>query len=738
MRRLCHLLALNAFTILQPALDQLSGNPQYLILEDYKLPEVAVVVLLLATVLPCFQLTAVMLLERLGKKRAAAWLMTTWLGLGGALFGLILGRWLAARLQVWEINVPQVALALLAIPAAAAVPWLCRRAEIFRQLLALCAAGTLLFPCGLLAVPAVRYQVLGQPLSAKVPAGQIGNPVPVVMVVFDGLNGMSLLNPEHQVDRSLFPGFARLADVATFYRNATTVHTRTDHSVPAMLTSTIPEERQQPVEADYPAGLFRLLHDSRQYELSVFEPLTRLSPGELRQLSHQRTALEQIQLLLGTLLRVCMRVSIPQEIPFQPAIPREWFGLLPAIPADRKPLKGQIIYGWDERRNVQAEHFVSTLKSGVSTLKSGGRPGFHFLHIALPHYPWSQLPSGQNYLGYGTVATSIWGLDGETWVRDPWPVRLAWHRNLMQIQTADRLVGRILDVLTETRQLDQTLFIVTSDHGMCFVPGKSLRDPTPETLADLLPVPLFVKLPGQTQGSITDRNAETIDILPTIAEVLQMRPDPRWEGSSLLSAAPRPRKTVRGVLDTVLEPDFPGRFGHAKRMREVLSEADAAQLTRGPQAIPELVGRRISELNADAVGDPDEAGAAGAFRCLVVPRTVAWVLDPPAIVPSDPFVPCLIQGRLLGPIPEVPVWLAIVARGRILATTRTSTELKFRQTWAAWIDPRLLPESETRLEVYRIEDLPGGRRLINIPIREPASLQQQWEPDWVFVGDQFE
>jgi hypothetical protein len=731
MRRLCHLLALNAFTILQPALDQLSGNPQYLILEDYKLPEVAVVVLLLATVLPCFQLAAVMLLERLGKNRAAAGLMTTWLGLGGALFGLILGRWLAARLQVWEINVPQVALALLAIPAAVAVPWLCRRSELFQQLLALCAAGALLFPGGLIAVPAVRYQMLGQPLSAKAPPGQIGNPVPVVMVVFDGLNGMSLLNAEHEVDRSLFPGFARLADVATCYRNATTVHTRTDHSVPAMLTSTIPEERQQPVEADYPPGLFRLIHDSRQYEMSVFEPLTRLSPGELRQLSHQRTTLEQIRLLLGTLVRVCIRVSIPQELPFQPAIPRAWFGLLPTASADRKPLKGQIIYGWDERRHVQAEHFVSTLKSG-------GRPGFHFLHIALPHYPWSLLPSGQSYLGYGTVATSVWGLDGETWCRDPWPARLAWHRNLLQIQTADRLIGRILDVLTETRQLDQTLFMVTSDHGMCFVPGKGLRDPTPETLADLLPVPLFVKLPGQTQGLITDRNAETIDILPTIAEVLQMRPEPHWEGSSLLSASPRPRKTVRGVLDTVLEPDFPARFDHTERMREVLGDAVAAQLTRGPQAVPELVGRRISELNADGVSDRGEPGGIGVSRCIVVPRTVSPMLDPPAIIPSDPFVPCLIQGRLLGPVPEAPVWLAVVAGGRILATTRTSTDLKFRQTWAAWIDPGLLPETETRLEVYRIEDVAGHQRLKNIPIREPANPQQQWEADWVFVGDRFE
>jgi hypothetical protein len=79
-----------------------------------------------------------------------------------------------------------------------------------------------------------------------------------------------------------------------------------------------------------------------------------------------------------------------------------------------------------------------------------------------------------------------------------------------------------------------------------------------------------------------------------------------------------------------------------------------------------------------------------------------------------------------------------VAGGRILATTRTSTDLKFRRTWAAWIDPGLLPETETRLEVYRIEDVPGARRLKNIPIREPASPQQQWEADWVFVGDRFE
>ncbi len=722
MRRLCHLLALNAFSILQPAIDQLSGNPEYLILENYRLAEVAVVVLLLAGFLPCLQLAAVKGLEKLGKKTAAALLMTVWLGLGGALFGLVLGRWLAARLLERDIAVPQLLLATLALPAAIAVPLLCRRSEFFRQLLALCATGTLLFPLSLLAVPAARFQLLGQPIAARATPGHIGNPVSVVMIVFDGLNGMSLLNAEHQINRSWFPGFARLADISTFYRNASTVHPRTDHSVPAMLTSSIPEERQQPVEADYPTGLFRLIFDSRQYEMSVFEPLTRMAPAELRQLAHQRSLSEQIHQLLGTLLRVCVRISVPQELPFQPAIPREWFGLLPITASARKPMQGQIIYGWDEKRSVQAEHFISTLKAG-------DRPGFHFLHIALPHYPWSLLPDGRNYLGNGTVASGIYGLKNEVWSEDPWPAGQAWHRNLMQIQYADHVIGQILDVLTLNKQLGRTLLVVTSDHGMCFVPGRSLRNPTAETLADLLPVPLFISLPGQTESAVTDRNAETIDILPTIAEVLRMRADPQWEGSSLLSGAPRPRKTVRGVLNTVLEPDFPARFGHVERMRQAIGEA-GNNLQRGPQAVPELVGRQVA--------DYETARNTEGMTCILVPQIVAGLLHPPPIVPSEPFVPCLIHGRLEGAVPDAPVWLAIAAGGRILATTRTSTDLRFRRTWAAWVDPDLLPSAETKLDVYRIEDWRNRPHLVEIPTQEVVGLLRAWEPDSIFQGDEFE
>jgi hypothetical protein len=50
-----------------------------------------------------------------------------------------------------------------------------------------------------------------------------------------------------------------------------------------------------------------------------------------------------------------------------------------------------------------------------------------------------------------------------------------------------------------------------------------------------------VKLPFQKQGTIDDRNAETIDILPTIADALGIKPGWKWDGESLLR--PSVRKT---------------------------------------------------------------------------------------------------------------------------------------------------------------------------------------------------
>ena len=59
---------------------------------------------------------------------------------------------------------------------------------------------------------------------------------------------------------------------------------------------------------------------------------------------------------------------------------------------------------------------------------------------------------------------------------------------------------------------------------------------------DILTVPLFIKTPLQHKSVISDRNVETIDILPTIADILDITFPWKIDGRSALDRALPERK----------------------------------------------------------------------------------------------------------------------------------------------------------------------------------------------------
>jgi arylsulfatase A-like enzyme len=67
-------------------------------------------------------------------------------------------------------------------------------------------------------------------------------------------------------------------------------------------------------------------------------------------------------------------------------------------------------------------------------------------------------------------------------------------------------------------------------------------------------VPLFVKRPGQHRGRRSRAFARTTDILPTIADVLNLRVPWRTAGRSAFSRAIRRRHTVRLMGRAFHEP----------------------------------------------------------------------------------------------------------------------------------------------------------------------------------------
>jgi hypothetical protein len=233
-----------------------------------------------------------------------------------------------------------------------------------------------------------------------------------------------------------------------------------------------------------------------------------------------------------------------------------------------------------------------------------------YLHILLPHVPYRYLPSG---LQYGDRPTPDFGRIRETdmWEDQEWPTLLGRQRHLLQAQYVDALLGELFDRMRALGTYEDSLVIVTADHGISFTPGGPIRSIqgqplTPTSIPDLLWVPMFVKEPGQSEGDVSDANVLTIDVVPTIADVLDI--DIPWEvdGRSMLGPLrgtddkPWIGSDVEVGVDTTGEVTVDGIEGLAAARERSIGGfvgpvGDPYRVFRiGPQ--PELVGRRTTDV----------------------------------------------------------------------------------------------------------------------------------------------
>ena len=97
-----------------------------------------------------------------------------------------------------------------------------------------------------------------------------------------------------------------------------------------------------------------------------------------------------------------------------------------------------------------------------------------------------------------------------------------YQRYLGQVGLVDTLIGRLVSRLKAEGLYDRSLIVFTADHGVSFRPNQPRRLLTEENAPDIMRVPLFIKAPHQRDGVINDRNVETVDIVPTLADLLHV------------------------------------------------------------------------------------------------------------------------------------------------------------------------------------------------------------------------
>ena len=698
--RFAHLFALCALAVSQPILGRLGGNSPYLKLENINGSTLWLMLVVMLIGLPGMMFAigqaTVAVSPVAGRKVHSAFVFV----LTTLLIQLFMD-WISDVFQLKTAGVPEAGL----LCVSAVLGWLFlslywRRAAV-SQSLTIAALCSLTVPMSFIAAPQMKAFLFPQPLPVQAQTAHCENPVPVIMIVFDGLNGMALLNEQHELDAIRYPGFARLARFSTWYRNATTVHYRTDNAVPAILTGRFPPGDLMPVEQSYPDNLFRQIYDSGQYEMTVFEPFTRLCPHEIAPTVEVTGLLGQMGSLLKILSCVYIDTICPDEFSGEDSIiPLPWFGLRDTPLFDESAASGLANYSWDSQRKEQLDHFRSCLLHS-------DKPTFRFLHVVVPHYPWCYLPSGKVYADprATNIPVGAHGSLAEDWGPDQLACDQAWQRYLLQLGFIDHSLNQILDQLQSQDMFDKSLVVVVADHGVAFKANTARRVPTDTTLEDLMPIPLFIKLPGQQTGSVSDRNVETIDVLPTIADVLKLSSDLDVDGDSLLNDK-RPDRLKKVLVGTdgpiVMEPDFPRKFNYVKQMHKRFGEGDWKNVTAALNTRQNLIGRNLSEFKV--VAEPGVkiqlyTGKAGLAEA------------------SDKLVPCLLEGTVQGIADTLPVNLVIVVNGEVLATTLTFTDPEVDRNWAAMLPEDIFGAEGINISIYELTTVGTSEVLRLCPVR---------------------
>ncbi len=205
--------------------------------------------------------------------------------------------------------------------------------------------------------------------------------------------------------------------------------------------------------------------------------------------------------------------------------------------------------------------------------------------------------------------------------------------------------------------------MVTADHGITFQPGQDPRAITTATVGDIAPVPLFIKAPGQRSAQVEDAHVQSIDILPTIADLMNERIPWRVDGRSALGPN-ADRRTLRFYDSGDKRRDFGAEWLASRRERAL--RLQVAQLGSDDD------GRRLygvgpySGLLEDRVADLDLLPSEGARASI----DQAPLLN--RVRKRSGFVPAQLTGQLDASGLRAPVDLAVAVNGTIAAVGTSS------------------------------------------------------------------
>ncbi|MBK5298876.1 MAG: sulfatase-like hydrolase/transferase [Vicinamibacteria bacterium] len=661
-----HLLALWAFAVAQPLFDILQRNGEFFIAHRTRPFDLMLFVAVVSVGLPLLLVLPVAIL-------AAAWPRAGRVALTG-LIGLLAVA-LASQMLAHRVPLPTPVHVAVACTFGVALAWAYAARAGVRTFMTMLSPSVLVFPAIFLLHPSMSMFVRADSGGAEVAAVIEGPAPPIVFLIFDQLPLASLMDAHGQIDRDRYPGFAALAEHATWYRNASASAELTGWAVPPIVSGIGPNSTRMPTVKSYPHNLFTWL--GGRYRVEAIEPITQLCPERLCDVSRDPLPVRLAGMTADSSV-VYLRIALPAGLrEHLPPLTESWKGFI----RDQRWQRRWVTESQEDRRQVPRDLIASISRDDP-------QPTLYFAHTLLPHEPYVYLRSGQVTTDHSHMA----GLSQTgRWTTDDWPVTQAYRRHLLQVEYVDGVVERVIERLKAEALYDAALIVVTSDHGVSFRPGHPFKGLSTATLPDIMSVPLLIKAPHQRRGVIDDANVQAVDVMPTIASLLNIpltwTPEGRAGGTGSIAATSKTIHHGGARFQTSVEAALLAQARDAAVARKVALFGDtpgwrATAVRRG-----DLIGQRVDGL--DVTQGPWQVLVDDAARLL-------------AVDPAGPALPVLLAGRVRDARgTPVDAEVVIAVSGVVAAVSRTyRPEDEPRGTWTALVDPALFTKGRNDVRVY--------------------------------------
>jgi hypothetical protein len=685
------LFGLAGVAITQPLLDLLGRNPPFFVAGHYETGQIIWFALIVAVV-PAAAVFGVTGLAGLVHRRGAR----VYHGFGVALFAGLVGLMLCRSLRLDGVVyvVPVVVVLGLAV---AFVEW---RSKIARQFLAYLAVGNVAFVVLFLtASPTARLIRAGEDVADQ--QGHVVVPLlegPVILIVLDEFPVTTIMRSDGSLIDTRYPNLARLAHQSTWFRNAAAESRTTYVSTPSILSGVRAGENELPILSEHPRNYFSLFGD--RYPINRYELVTDMCPSEAcgGDRSGPTEQRPMSQLLDDASIAYQHRVLPPAWRDRLPPLDTGWGDFGDDMPAGGVAADGAVspqstARPGDPMRQVRERSEDEILNGQAAVFRRqfeliDDEPSINFTHIVLPHHPWRFTPWGEGPVPAFRLPDEISsGRNKLPPTDDPaydFMFRQLYPSLAMQIGAVDKLLGEMMDHLEAAGVWDDSLVVVMSDHGMDVTsPGFTRREDETNT-DELFRIPLFIKAPGQAEGRIDDVPASTVDVLPSIIDLLGIDTDWDLEGHSLFDGSePKIDRRVQSDVEAAFE----------------VAAAHEAQFPRGEDWVSLAAVGEGEDLVGNPVGDYD-VGA---------PSDLRWKPDAPELledlsIAEDP-VPYILEGEVTGADGRPPE-LVVAVNGTLAGTLGG-----YRRDGDAWrftgyVGP-LFQDGRNKVEAYEVERTGG-------------------------------